>query len=224
MRGKLALGLTLLVAGTSSAWRTGQRILPGLGAIEGRVIDVQTGRPVPKARVMAEPDDGAASGKLISTLSDIQGNFFLNDVSPGKYVIPAAMEEENYPDADNAAFAVDLRALPRVLVTEGQVTRGVVVRVEKGGKLLGVVLDSQTRQPIVTSRIRLTRVDNPNLWIEVGPDESGRFQFVIPARPFRLEVSAPGYRAWNFSGETKTGALLLKPESVENVTVALEKK
>src|SRR5215813_12102564 len=112
MQAKLAVGLTLLLTGAFSTWQADQRISPGFGAIEGLVVDGQTGRPVPKARVILEPDDVAASGKPISTLADLQGNFYVNDVPPGKYVIPAAKEEENYPNADNAAFAVELTALP----------------------------------------------------------------------------------------------------------------
>lgn len=41
-----------------------------------------------------------------------------------------------------------LTTLPRVFVREGQVTRGVVVRIEKGGKLLGIILDAQRRGAI----------------------------------------------------------------------------
>jgi len=175
---------------------------------------------------MLEPDDEAASAKLVSMVADSEGKFHGTGVSPGKYVIPAAKEEENYPNADNAALAADLTWLPRVVVREGQVTRGVIVRIEKGGKLVGEILDAQTRQPILASRVRLTRYDDPRLWIEAGPDEKGHFQFVVPARPFRVAVSAPGYRNWDFrtGGEEDTGVLLLKPESVQNVPVMLEKK
>jgi hypothetical protein len=225
MRFEYAVCMTFLVAGAISAGPSEQRTSPGLGAVEGRVVDTQTERPVPGARVILEPDDAPASGKLMSVLSDAQGNFYANDVSPGKYVVPAAKEDENYPNADHAAFAADLTALPRVLVREGEVTRGVVIRMEKGGKLLGLVLDAQTRQPMVASRIRLTRIDDPRLWIEAGPDETGHFQFVVPTRPFRLVVSAPGYRTWNFrgGGEGQSEVLLLKPESIQNVPVMLEK-
>jgi hypothetical protein len=188
-------------------------------------VDAQTERPVPGARVILEPDDAPASGKLTSVLSDTQGIFYANDVSPGKYVVPATKEDENYPNADHAAFAGDLAALPRVLVREGEITRGVIIHIEKGGKLLGLIVDAHTHQPIVASRVRLTRVDDPRLWIEAGPDESGHFQFVIPVRPFHLVVSAPGYRIWNFrgGGEAQSEVLLLKPESIQNLTVMLER-
>lgn len=222
MGAKLAVGLLVLLGGFRFAPPNPPVIGAGAAGIKGQVVDAQTGNPVAKAMVMAEPDVGQSAGKLVSVLSDEKGNFLLNDLAPGWYVIPAAKEDEDYPNADNAAFAGQLTISPRVLVRDGEITGGVVVRIEKGAKLVGTIIDSRTHQAVVTARIRLTRADHPEWWLFSGPDLNGRFKFVIPARPFQLEVSAPGYRIWHYSGGGGY-TLLLKQQSQENITVVLER-
>ena len=51
---------------------------PGLGSIEGQVVDASSGEPIAKATVIAEPDDPPAAGKLAHTLADDGGKFFLD--------------------------------------------------------------------------------------------------------------------------------------------------
>jgi len=216
-----------LFAAFGVALQSDQSIRPGFGAVAGQVIDAQTKKPVAAATVVAERDDAQGPSKVPHAFTDEEGQFFINDVPPGKYVIAASKEQDNYPDADSAAFAADLAALPKVSIQEGQVTRGVVVPVEKGGKLIGVILDSKTRKPIVSSLIRLSRVDNTKLWLRTGPDINGHFELVVPGRPFYLEVSAAGYRPWTFdrSGLNRANEVLeVKPESTRELVVLLEKE
>src|SRR5712692_3081217 len=161
----LALTLVVLVSALGGGWQSEQPIRSGFGAVAGRVFVVQTGKPIAEAEVMAERDDTAGSGKIPHITADNAGNFFLTDLSPGTYIIATSKEQDNYPNTNNAAFAADLAALPRVSVQEGRVTRGIKASLEKGGKLVGMILDSQTHQPVVSSLIRLSRVDNPALWL-----------------------------------------------------------
>jgi hypothetical protein len=103
----------------------------------------------------------------------------------------------------------------------------VVVPVEKGAKLQGVILDAQTREPVVNSLIRLSRVDNTRLWLRTGPDIHGHFVLVIPDRPFYFEVSATGYRSWAFDRSGLNHGkepLQVKAESTKEVIVLLERE
>jgi hypothetical protein len=145
----LVLTLMALVVGLVGGWQSEQPIRPGFGAVAGRVVDVQSGKPIAEAEVMAERDDTPGPGKIPHISADNAGNFFLTDLPPGTYVIAASKEQDNYPNTDSAAFAADLAALPRVSVREGQVTRGIKASLEKGGKMVGMIFDSQTL-PIVS--------------------------------------------------------------------------
>ena len=74
--------------------------------------------------------DAPAAGKLTHTMADDNGKFFL-PLAPGPYVIAGSKEQDLYPNTDNAALAVALNALPKVLVVEGQPIRSVILRLEK---------------------------------------------------------------------------------------------
>jgi hypothetical protein len=223
----LAPAFLVALCAFSAAPQSEETLPAGFGAVAGRVIDARTKQPVAEATVVAERDDVEGAGKVPHAITDEEGKFFINDLSPGRYVIAASKEQDNYPDADSAAFAVDLAALPKVSVRKGEVTRAVTVPIEKGGKLTGVVLDSRTHDPVVRSLIRLTRADNTTLWLRTGPDIHGRFQLVVPARPFYVEVSATGYDSWAFHGNGLNRGkepLQVEPESTKELTILLEKE
>lgn len=216
--------LTVLVAALVCSAQSAPSVPSGLGSVEGQVVDAHTGQPVAGATVVAEPDDPPAAGKLAHTLAD-DGGKFLIDLDPGPYVIAGSKEQDFYPNVDNAAFATDLTALPKVLVHEGQSVRGVILRLEKGAKLKGNIVSSRTREPVIASRILLTRADHPKLWISTGPDLYGRFELVIPICPFKLEVTAPSYRPWVFSQPNPGGeseVLQLSPESTKEMLIQLD--
>jgi hypothetical protein len=206
--------------------QTGSAIPAGLGGIEGKVVDDQSGLPLAGARIMAEPDAAADGGKPFQTATDETGSFLLKELPPGPYVVAASKEQDYYPNTDAAAFAADLTALPRVLVRGGAVVHGVGIRLQKGGRLLGTILDYTTGEPVIASRILLSRADNPKLWISTGPDTHGNFAFVIPCQDFLMAVSAPGYSTWNLNRNQPTGpsVLRLKPESTEKLIIRLERE
>jgi len=170
-----------------------QNIPSGFGALQGRVVN-ELGKPLPGAKVYVEPIDAkyAPVGKLRFVSTNDEGDFVVVEVAPGGNLVCASKEEAFYPDTCAAALAADLGALPRVRVEEGKLTRGVMVQLSKGGKLTGTILDSQSGRPLINSRIRLSRTDNPRLYVSTGPDERGRFEFVLPSKPFKVEISAPG--------------------------------
>jgi len=190
----------------------------GLGGIQGIVLDPD-GRPTPEARVTAEPEETAPSGKVYSSVSDEKGGFLIEHLKPGVYVVPAAKEQDGYPNPDFAAFAIDSSALPRVSVLAGLITRGVVVRLEpKGATLVGTIRDAISHKPLVTARITLTRLDHKDLFVSTGPDTNGDFKIVLPSRPFEVEIVAPGYLAWR-----PTGIVLLEPEVTKTLDVLMKK-
>jgi len=198
-----------------------QNLPPSFGVVQGRVVD-ELGKPLAGARVYAEPVDvrDSPTGKLHFVMTKDDGDFTLEQVAPGMNVICASKEEAFYPDTGAAALATDLTALPRVRVKEGGLTPGVTVVLTKGGKLTGSILNSLNGEPVKNSRIRLSRSDDPRLYISTGPDEQARFQFVVPSKAFRLQVTAPGYKTWN--SDDHGAAILVQPESTKELSIRLQ--
>jgi hypothetical protein len=214
-RNSLSLLLLCVVAQPRFPMQSVPSIPAGFGAVQGRVLD-ELGKPLPGARVYADPVGDAAISKLRFVTTGKEGDFILEEVTPGMNVICAAKEEAFYPDTGAAALVTDPAALPRVRVEEGKLTPSVTVRVTKGGRLTGSILDSVDGQPVKDSRIHLSRGDDPRLDISTGPDEQARFEFVLPSKPFRLTVEAKGYKPWRTDG-----LLTLKPEETRTLSIRL---
>jgi len=214
----LALTALTMIAHSSGlpTQNTGKSVT--FGIVQGRVID-ERGDPLPDAKVYAEPVEGNGStGKLRFAISKQDGGFTLDEVATGINVICGSKEEALFPDTGAAAFALNLNALPRVRVQEGRVTPDVTVQLTKGGKLTGSISDSFNGQPVAASRIRLSRIDDPRLFVATGPDEAGHFEFVVPSKPFRLQVTAAGYRSYEHAGP-----LLVEAASTKEITVQLQR-
>ncbi len=71
--------LTALIIGTIPAAAQS-------GSIEGRVLDAETGEPIPTANVIAR-DDGQVQG----TTTDAEGRFQLSNLSPARYVVEVSI-------------------------------------------------------------------------------------------------------------------------------------
>lgn len=198
----------------------------GFGEVRGRVVD-GTATPIEGAIVSSETteEDGGngEAGILQTATTNKHGEFVLARVPEGVNLILASKAGDYYPDVRFAFFATDASAFPRVRVAPGAVVDNVVVRLtQKGGRIVGRIVDSRTGEPVIACRIHLRRQDDPGLTLSIGPDMQGRFDLVVPARPFFMEVSAPGYRTWSLPKEK--GAVSVAPESVTEQPVLLERE
>jgi len=192
----------------------------GVGAARGQVVD-GSGKPISGAVVSFEPTDGVIQGILRTATTDESGAFFLDQIPQGDYVILATKLAEFYPDARFAFFAAGTGDFPKVHVVAHETAQGVLVRLlQKGARLSGTIVDAATGKPVTNARIRLLRQDSPHLSFSSGPDEHGRFDFVVPVQPFVMEVSAPCYRTWS---PGTTSAMLLKSETAKEQTVELHR-
>ncbi|MCA1592794.1 MAG: carboxypeptidase-like regulatory domain-containing protein [Acidobacteria bacterium] len=197
------------------------------GTIEGQVIDAY-GSPTPRAKVRAVSVDGRPiHGRLVSPVAytDAKGNFSLEGVDPGKYMIRASKTDEGYPESDATFFDLSSEAVPKVVVEEGQVVQGVLVQLgQKAAKLIIRVTDAETGKLIENAGVILRRDDDQNNYYATSIDQSqGRFELAVPPLAFQMEVSAPGYKTWH-SGDTKQRAttILLAPGTTENLSISLQ--
>jgi hypothetical protein len=186
----------------ADAQRLSDQIKPGTGTIEGTVLD-QNGLPVRGARVYAEPIDGVNTNhgtRLNSAVSDTNGKFVLPGVVAGLNLVMAGKEQEGFCNTLFAALTEDVAVVPRVVVTAGEVSRGVAVVLSTCAKLSGTVSDATTGMPMPGAQIRLIREDDPKLDVLIASNRYGKFEFTVPNIPYTLEVSAPGYEGWKRSG------------------------
>ena len=202
MRSRAVAAFTCLALAIVPLWlrATGLSPMPAnqeYGSIEGVVVD-GSGAPIHGAKVYDEPLNAARIGKDHFTWTDEKGRFLLRDVPAGKTMVIATKLEGGYPDARYALYSGDA-VLPTVDVRSAETTTNVLVRLlAKGGKLRGKIVEANSGVPVRRSRITLSRVDHPNWSLETDPADDGTFQFVVPTRPMRIQVVAPGFKPWTY--------------------------
>lgn len=190
-----------------------------VGTVEGRVVNSK-GLPVEGATVYAAPTEESEliqNGLMAAATSDDQGRFVLRNVVVGTNMILGSKEEEAYCSTLYAPFVQNFAELPRVVVQEEVVSRGVVVTLPSCATLHGVITDRTTGSPIPEAQIHLIRQDNPNLDLITSPDIDGKFRFVLPKLPYTIEVYISGYKTW------KRADIKMDPGTAANISIQLEK-
>lgn len=173
------------------------------GAIAGRVLDVQ-GRPVPGAEVMAISDSGSV-GIVPTAYTDAQGEFLVNHLAPDVYTLSVAKEADGYPHTHFTVYSDRLTTNVLVTLGEGETISGVTLRLgPKAERVTGRIIDVSTGKPIRGLQdvaIVIKRADGSGDSLSTGPDLRGNFSILVPAAPYTLEVSAPGYERWEKNSE-----------------------
>jgi len=158
------------------------------GGITGSVAD-ELGHPVPRYLLSIEsfvplPGSLPAPWGRGDRVDDPGGNFSLEGLSAGKYVLVASAEGRPPAKSD----PIDVEA--------GRVTSGVTIVLDKGGTLSGIVTDRDTHRPIVGVRVRLDAVTSSGA-SAVRPgvtDETGTYHLDgVPNGPFSVRLSHGDY-------------------------------
>jgi len=123
--------------------------LPGEGSISGRVVYKLTGRPVPSFSISATRKnednpmgsfmgmiEGMFGGKQANQFDSADGSFLLQDLVAGSYTL--VVNGEGFSAA----------TVEGIGVIEDQTTEDVVIEVEGGGGIEGIVMDAATKAPI----------------------------------------------------------------------------
>jgi Carboxypeptidase regulatory-like domain len=131
-------------------------VVAGTGEIRGRVVDADSGRPVPDFEVRYQPDAqggmrfvmraggrgrGAFEGRSFHT---DDGAFVLENVPAGRWTVEASAS--GYQSGSASGVTVD----------EDESADGVEVRLSKGGVISGHVLESRTGRPILDATVEAT--------------------------------------------------------------------
>ncbi len=171
-----------------------RKIEPGFGGLTGYVYDPD-GRPVTNAEVYVEAlDDAPFVGIRPRSSTDETGKFFIDNAKPGLNRVYASKEEDGYPDPSFPIYRDPDAPPPEILVREGQITSGVIVRLgQKCEKLLVSVIDAETHSLIKHATITIYPTNNPNIRSSSAPDATGHFEILTPLAPANIRASAEGY-------------------------------
>jgi carboxypeptidase family protein len=206
----------------------------GLGCISGIVLDAE-GRPVGQAKVEAEDIHRPQAGIIPTTTTTEYGTFTLCDLSPGSYTVVASKEQDYYPNP-LYTFYSDGKSLPEVPLKTNENLENIVVRLgPRGARLKGRIIDAVTGDPVITkepqsgppiskANIDFYEAKNPQPYMGMGTNIEGEFNVLVPIKPFRMKVSAPGYKTWYYGddgSEERAKAILLPPASTKELTVVL---
>lgn len=219
---KCILAICLLLECGNASMQSGDAA-PTVGSIRGMVLDDKR-KAASGAKVFDLPMGSPMNGKEHYAVTNSQGAFELNSVSIGKVMVVAT--KEGYPDGRLAVFAGDDEP-PVVDVRQGMVTSGVVVELgPKGATIAGKVLDDSTHKTVRTARVLLSREDHTDWFEETTVSVEGAFELVVPQKPMKLTVTAPGYALWTYEStdkSAKSGTILLRPEARLDLVIFLRK-
>lgn len=201
---KILICIAVLVGTVGSfvmlrATHNGARVhqdLTSFQGIEGRVVDSE-GNPVEAVQVVVAP---TLTGLLLGATTNKDGYFAVNAVSEGMHEV---WTQENDSDISPTGLffsgGLPQRHVANVYVLAGQVTSNVVLETPpKLAKLAGRVFDATTNQRIVAYTITLRRVDHPDYYMQMGPDEDGSFDIPVPPVAITVEITTTAHQPWNY--------------------------
>lgn len=192
-----------LTAGDRNILRLG-----GGGGIAGTVLD-ESGTPVPSYLLAIESflssGDSSAAPPMgrPRSISDPAGQFLLERLPPGRYVLTAS--SDGRPPARSSSIEVEA----------GRTTHHVRITLSRGAMLSGTILDGETRQPIAGARVALDAATSTgaNAIDGATSDASGAYSLQgVPPGPFSVRVARDGYRTKIVPGLTTRGAPVIRED------------
>ncbi len=161
-------------------------------SVRGRVVDSTSGEPVAEATVQFRATGGDADAAFMSTrttASDVAGNFSLDDVSPGTYMVSGT--KEGYAGT------------PTELRVGNSPVSGVEVSVAKTDGVRLRVIDARDNRPLRAYAVvydaqgRVAHDTRMSMWMG-NPEE---IHLPLPAGSFTASIGSSGYatRSLSFS-------------------------
>jgi protocatechuate 3,4-dioxygenase beta subunit len=184
--------------------------LQGGGAISGMVLD-EAGTPIPRYLLAIESfmprgdEDAAPPVGRSRTITDPAGQFLLERLPPGRYVLTASADGR--PPARSSSIEVEA----------GRTTHHARITLARGAALAGTITDAETRRPIEGARVSLDAVTSTGANAIEGStsDETGAYELKgVPPGPFSVRVSREGYRTKIVPGLTTRGASSIREDIV----------
>jgi hypothetical protein len=159
--------------------------------IEGTVRDL-AGIPISEATVYAVNSDNIRS--RIASSTDVQGQFVLRNVPPGRYEVRAYKESEGYPDTFFAFFYVGNDSSSQTVhVSVGRTVKGVALKLGPKYSLLKLSIQDERGYSMGASVSFMRGNDSKPIYM-VGV--AANADLLVPPVPFRFEIQSEGYEIW----------------------------
>ena len=169
---------------------------PSRGAvIAGRVVDADTGTPIPGAQVTISRV--RASERPTQLEADEHGSFRLNGLAPGDYRVGASAPEHRPTHVGrtlNFDPLLHFPMRPSLHLKAGEVREDIVLGLERALAIEGRVVDEQG-EPVAEARIILERLQGVGYGggTDASTDDRGQFRaFGLAAGSYRV-CASPGY-------------------------------
>jgi hypothetical protein len=163
------------------------------GKIQGIVTDA-AGNPVPGANVYAvEKGDFHGHRPSHSSESSSSGNFVIDHLSWGAYILLAKKESSGYPDT-RLAFYSNQEASSATISADHPDAEVRITLPTVAGWLELSVTDANTGKALTSAAVTLRRVSNTRLYVRISTTVS---HIAVPAQAdVQVEINAPGYGQW----------------------------
>ena len=189
--------------------------------VHGSVVDSE-GRPVSRAAIEAVGWEGKISGNTVRLISKDDGTFSLNHLVAGKYRLYAWKESAGIPNTRALIFESSAALYSEVNINSEVPDAPITLKLPTAyGKISGHIVDSISKLPISKVRIRLERKEQPDVMYETDAEIDGGYMLLLPARPLKIIISAPGYRPWVYRGGDGQESIVLESKSTLTVNVDL---
>ena len=195
------------------------------GEVRGTVKTL-SGNPVMGATVSAHPFHRAGNTSRWEAGTDQEGNFLIRGLPPGPYTLSAVKEADYFADT-RFTFYDSKYPPPEVVVNAGQVTRNVLITVgPQAARVVGWIIDAATQERVRGAGITFYMADSPQPHLVVGVGVLGEFNRLVGSNtPFRMKVSAPGFRTWYYgpdNTEEHAAMIRMKPGETKKLIIRLK--
>lgn len=194
------------------------------GSVGGIVVN-EHGQPVEKATVYAHILDNKPSiGLIPEAETDETGHFAFRGLEWGQYAVLGKKEEEDFPDTLLTFYSGGIAQTVTLRPPNANVD--VTIRLgPKAGVLVGTVRDAVTGDPL-NPCVRLTRVSDPNLFVEGTGLVNHVYRLLIPSNTdVMMEVWLQGYKTWHYTrtiDRSTINSVRLKPGEGQQLDIQLE--
>lgn len=159
----------------------------------GRVIDANTGKPVPNAQIGYGDIDESGSSFSSGLTADAKGNFRLEGLLPGTFYVTATLDAASNLYSNVASFKI-----------KDQDITGLEIKLRRGASISGALVVEGASDPEVMAKLSrlklLAAVSSPD--IIQGASNNGRFGAVSSDGGFHIAGLHPGKISLHLSSDS----------------------
>lgn len=188
------------------------------GVIRGTVLD-ENGKPVTMAEIEVAENKPFYGHRIVQMHeSDSRGEYLIDNIPWGTYVVMAGKESAGYPDM-RLAFYSNL-AVPSVTLSPQYAEARVNLKLGPKAGILKIpsVKDAMTGKEIDFAVVTLKR-SGSEFFIKTAVPS---VRILVPSfTDVAVVVEAPGYKSWTPIQETNSGTVRLSPEQLLSLDVQM---